>query len=187
MISDIPHFLSWYNDVFGRDPRFHLYITMVANFDESKVEELNDIVIKGKKDKVAFYGAIYESAIEKINFAEHQHLRNGGCVCRFGMKNTFLVDAEGNIRKCSCHLGDDKNNKLGKLSDKTIIIDTDTHMRWFVSQKADKCKGCTLVPICMGHSCPYHYVAYGVPKCPKMNVDCMLKIMDKQGYFELIS
>jgi len=188
MTPSIPHFLDWYNNVFDCDPRFCLYISIVANLDGAKVEELNDIVIKRREDEIAFYGMIYESAIKKINFANHQHLRLGGCICIFGIKNAFLIDAEGNIRKCSCHLSDDKQNKLGKfLNTGAMVFDADIHMNWFVSQKSDKCKECTLLPICMGHSCPYYYVVKGIPKCPPIDLDFMLKIMDRQGYFELIS
>lgn len=50
-----------------------------------------------------------------LNIDRHlSFLQPGGSMCVAAHKNTFLIDSEGGIRKCSCQLDDDRN-RMGQV------------------------------------------------------------------------
>jgi len=83
-----------------------------------------------------------------------------GKVCYAANPNSFVVDYDGTLKKCTLVIDDDRNN-IGTLNeDGTINIDFKKHARWvsdgYISGKS--CIECKLLPICMGKRCPKAYV-----------------------------
>lgn len=80
-----------------------------------------------------------------------------GQVCYASSKHAFVIGADGNIYKCTIHMGE--KDSVGKLlSDGTMDLKSNLFCQWTTKVLADKeykkCEVCPVYPICFGISCP---------------------------------
>ncbi|GHV40313.1 radical SAM/SPASM domain-containing protein [Clostridia bacterium] len=76
-------------------------------------------------------------------------------VCYASKHNTFVIDHDGTIRKCTVKL-DDNQNDVGKLSaDGRLQLIHNKHSCWVCKQSklTEKCQKCKILPICFGGRC----------------------------------
>lgn len=78
----------------------------------------------------------------------------GRAVCYAGMKNNFIIRADGRIQKCTLVL-EDPMNTIGYIdSDGMMHIDEEKHKKWYSIPLESKCYSCKKLFSCMNKSCP---------------------------------
>jgi len=88
-------------------------------------------------------------------------------VCYACKHNSFVIDYDGTVRKCTIDL-DNKMNNVGKIEiDGTFNLNHAKHSRWVCrhSQFSEKCKECKVFPICFGGRCALSKVHGATPSC----------------------
>lgn len=154
--ESMDEFTTFFKEMLGEDGRFSFFLRPVGDwggdvkFDEMCRKRIEDDEIKlvynnfckcGKGLKVSTHESFYDV---------------GGCICYAGHKDSFVIDANGGIRKCTCGLDDD-NYIIGKLLSNGIMeIDNDKHSQWVGNtvRFSDKCYSCAFSPLCFGFCCP---------------------------------
>ena len=105
-------------------------------------------------DTISFFDSMIESD-SKINIDTHLNMIEPfGSICYAGLDNSFVIDPSGNLKKCTVAL-DKPVNDIGKIKNNgECDIDEYKESLWITSMKLqDKCKDCTLVPICCNRTC----------------------------------
>lgn len=110
-------------------------------------------------------------------------------MCYAAFVNTYVICSDGNIRKCTCELDDDKYS-IGKLlANGSIDIDKLKSGKWTGNQMrySPKCDNCAFSPLCFGACCPkvnlfdFADGSREEPKCPSEmnNIFETLVLIDK--------
>ena len=188
MIPTIPKYIDWFYSAFENDKRFLLDISMAGDFGGEKVRDMKNELISDTKHIENFFETLINSNIQKIQLAK-RFFSPGSSRCYAGDKNFYVIDANGNVRKCHCWLNDDHKNKIGcVLEDGFVDIDKQKNDEWIIPRMANKCNTCFLLPACFGHACAGANMYQSIPKCPKTKwiIGYYLKIYDKQGLFQMI-
>ena len=77
-------------------------------------------------------------------------------LCCAGRKNSFVVDSDLNLYKCTVHF-DMKENKVGYISPNgDAFVDRHLHSKWYINENTNSaCKKCFYAPCCCGGGCPH--------------------------------
>ena len=83
--------------------------------------------------------------------------------CAACSKNDFTVDVHGNLYKCNAYVGYD-NHVVGDVfsglyNDPQKETAEVAYLKNYVISEDERCKKCTILPICLGR-CPYMYLVY---------------------------
>ena len=125
--------------------------------------------------RLALYGKALEYGFEKCKMLAYPKLKYNNCCADYA--NSYVVDVSGSLYKCW--------NQVGRLNEKCgdvfhgCDIKSTNFLRWvqWSPFQFDKCKNCSLLPICMG-GCPYMMNANSnrEPVCDSIryNLDSML-------------
>lgn len=99
-----------------------------------------------------------------------------GSVCYAACRNSFVVDADGAIRKCTVDLHG-SNNFVGRIiNNLEFKIDFGALAKWTETQaEFPECASCELVPVCMGRNCPNSFFA-GRTNC-SLNKEAIFKYL----------
>lgn len=142
---------------FSKDKRFTFEIHPICNWDEKNRDyACNDFETKERKKEIQ---ALMNSLKIQI---DNESIFSKYMPCYACLKNNYIVDACGNIKKCTIHLND-KKNCLGKLNEFDNIND-DIWTRY----KYEECPNCEIFPLCLGKMCKYD------------NLDTFKKCRDKR-------
>lgn len=179
-------YIEFYYSHFHDDSRFSFLFRPAGDWGGTVVKDYAEHLLE--RDGLAL---IFEKMLESpktLNIDRHLAFLNpGGSMCMAAQKNTFLIDSQGGIRKCSCHL-DDNNNLIGKINEKgNFEFDYYRKNEWlFFSSGEEKCKNCSFLPSCLNNSCPANYVLKrgSTEECyvyEKKYLDYILRLVNKQG------
>jgi uncharacterized protein len=186
----IDEYIDYYYELFNDDSRFSFLFRPAGDWGGT--------VVKGYKENMLDNNGLSQ-VLEKmlnnnklLNIERHLSFLNpGGSMCIAGMKNTFLIDSKGGIRKCSCHLDDDRN-LIGQVSiNGNFEIDKRKMNEWSFFELEKKCEECDFLPACINNACPANYVLKrgDTKEChvyEKCCLDYILKIINRQGKVEEI-
>lgn len=189
MIADIPKYIDWYLSAFGDDFRFKISINKAEDFGGSCICNVKNELISKAEDENSIYNALSTSNISRVILANRRFFQRGGVVCEASKKNSMIIDASGNIKKCTCYLNDNSINNIGNILKYEEINKKDSNIiRWYTLQLQGECKNCFYSPVCLGMSCAYANIMTGKAICPneKIQFDNYMKIYDKQGFFKKI-
>ncbi|MBQ2767204.1 MAG: radical SAM protein [Clostridia bacterium] len=149
-------FTSFFKDMLNDDKRFSFFLRPVGDWGGNvKFDEMCRKRIEEDEIKLVYNNFIKGGANFKISTHESFYY-TGGCVCYAGYKDSFVIDAEGGVRKCTCGL-DDPDYRVGRmLPNGTMEIDEDKHSRWVGNtvRFSEKCSSCSFSPLCFGFCCP---------------------------------
>lgn len=185
----IDEYIQYFHNTFGDDDRFQFFIRPAGDWGGESVKEMNESLIGQRGIEKVFEKII--RADKSLHFIYRSFLFPTGSMCYAGKRNSYVIDSEGNIRKCSCNLDDD-NNKLGSFDDKgDMVIDKYKYSQWIAKDPDnDYCKECFFLPVCQRKSCPALRVVHKQEgyACPyeKTNLDLTLQVLDKKGQLELL-
>lgn len=185
MISQIPQYISWYKRNFGNDRRFCLLIKRVSDYGGEMIHSFSEEIILDNSEEKVFFDSLLSSDLYRCSLVNRSFFSRGGMLCSACMQNALLIDSQGNIRKCTCHLDDDVLNLFGNISGRNIE-NNDNYVRWNEPLYNKKCDNCFFYPICMSSYCKYKSILTQKTCCPdeKRQIGKYLEIFNKQGVFE---
>lgn len=76
-----------------------------------------------------------------------------GLVCYAAKNDSFSIDYDGTVMKCTVHI-EEKTNKVGNLSDGNLLLGDHLMSLWTSHDLMERCKTCVILPICYGKKCP---------------------------------
>lgn len=99
--------------------------------------------------------------IDKKLANEYPYPRNMGLGCGGMRINTYVIGPSGELYKCWHHIGiEDK--RVGNVKDGASL--NSVHIDWLTVDYPDKCKKCSILPICRG-GCPDLRMNNNTPPC----------------------
>lgn len=143
----------YYNELFGNDRRFSLFIRLVGDWGGSRIDNFKKSLIERSS-----YKYIYNKLMNcdgKIIFRNNfSDLEPAGCVCSAVYRNKYTIDVLGNIHKCDTPL---ENGKIGYIDDAgKMILNEDQHYKWIspFREKSVECDNCFFSCACFMLTCP---------------------------------
>lgn len=189
MIAEIPQYIDWFKLNFGDDERFCLAVKMVGNYGGERVNDISEELISKNGTEDMFFGSMMASDLYQCKLICGSSFRAGGMLCTACMRNSLLIDSEGNFRKCTCNLDNNELNFFGNILDGRIDKKSYDYIRWNEPYYEKKCLDCFFQPVCMSSYCKYKSILSQKACCPeeKRHISAYLKILDKQGVFEVFN
>ena len=143
-------YINFLKNEFGADKRFRFYFRLASDWGYLP----NEAVKSSFLTKEEYYTMLELAGAAGLTSTLHSSfLKPGGHVCHAARNNSFLIDAIGNVRKCTCYLDNNDTNLLGHITDGQNNYISD----WWDPEKLEiskKCVNCKLRPLCMGRTCP---------------------------------
>lgn len=179
-IDNIENYYNFYDNLFGSDSRFTLFIRTVKDMGGNSVKSIKNKLISNEKTD---FGLIYKrlsKIINKLKFeSNYVDLNIGGLSCYAKHKNRFTVGVDGSISKCD-EISDEL--AIGKLDIQgNIIIDEAKQIEWLKEQKMEKCQNCYLSCCCLTDPCPKARIINREIFCPikKSEIDGLIVLYSK--------
>ena len=178
MVEHMDEFCAILANCFKGDRRFKFFWQLVGDYGYVKEEGVRDL-FGSTKD----YKWLIENYTDWfINSHTATLYGPDGGVCYALKRNSILLDANGNIRKCTCDL-DEEANCFGTIQ---TGIDNEKHETWLNDRtitSASSCYYCKKRPLCHNRQC------YKAKKCLLnfMFLDQVLERMsEKSEYYKTI-
>lgn len=162
-LSDFVHFLA---SKFGGDSRFFIDFERILDLGGTGIDTVRDEII----DTYDFDH--YIRLAKNLNLGMNRYevlLRIGGNVCKAARKNSYLIDFDGSVKKCSAAL-DAEVNHIGYLdTDGNMHLDQDKLSLWTQNILPAECDHCKIYPLCYAKACPYNRIRIQNIECPQKN------------------
>ena len=179
-------------DEFSGDRRFYFFFQWVKNWGGNKITKIQKELLDDH-DSIQKYGNWMDMmSLTNVKTGDISLIRACSGLCIACRKNSFLIDTDGSICKCTTGLYDGLMSKvkIGYINESGIIIkDKWKEIEWLsCDTDTDKCENCNIFPICLGMPCPLHKLKHGETLCRQDDtyVKYILRAMARQGYIESI-
>lgn len=148
VMNEYQEYLKYMSKTFGDDKRFEFHFEAAKNLTEDfKIDVIEDEVDAIHKMTLAARDFGLKSAGLLPKIAPY------GLVCYAGKNDSFVIDVDGTLMKCTVHITSNFN-KIGKLTEAGFQVKDDL-MSIFTSKNLDaRCNSCIILPICYGKKCP---------------------------------
>ncbi|WP_313640716.1 radical SAM/SPASM domain-containing protein [Paenibacillus sp.] len=172
MIEHMDEFLDMYHQYFGNDKRFVLGFERVQDWGGKKIEDLrkHENIFSNTKGDEEFY-SLYEKA-EKYSLNLNYRLVNDlePLICLASKSNGYVFNHNGDILKCPMAIYSEEklireSNKIGEITQTGNLSCNKNKDFWEGPNQVDKCKGCSIFPICFGLGCPLGISFKGTSPC----------------------
>lgn len=178
MLNDVDEFCKFLDKYFSNDKRFKYFWQMVGDYGYVKTEEVRNIFGQSKD-----YKWLIENYTERFvnDYTQALYGPDGG-VCYALKRNQLLIDAAGEIRKCTCDLESEMNH-FGTIG---VNFDGAKHEDWLNSRaisRDSQCYFCKKRPLCHNRPC------YKAQNClvNYRYLDTILdKMADNEQFYEVI-
>ena len=178
MLNNVDEFCKFLDKYFSNDKRFKYFWQMVGDYGYVKTEEVRNIFGQSKD-----YKWLIENYTERFvnDYTQALYGPDGG-VCYALKRNQLLIDAAGEIRKCTCDLESEMNH-FGTIG---VNFDGAKHEDWLNSRaisRDSQCYFCKKRPLC--HNIP----CYRAQNClvNYRYLDTILdKMADNEQFYEVI-
>jgi uncharacterized protein len=172
VLQDIYSFMNYIKEQFGN--RFTIHTHPISNLGGGKDFFSDDGLVAMAENSIGEF--IATNGI-KSDYANLRTKRFGG-VCYASAPNSFLIDAEGIVRKCTVHLHSD-DNKVGQIKDSNeFSLDSNALLKWTETELSnDDCNECCIYPVCMKRGCT-SAVLSGNNEC-RYNKDAIFNYLSK--------
>lgn len=142
-----------YNELFGADKRFCLFIRPVSDWGGERVKNMLTDIFSDD----SFYEQYFiemSNIIDKIKYERNYlDLVFSGCTCTGKRRHKYTVTVDGNIAKCDDALLDGVIGLIDK--DGELVINEDKHYQWLYGVNDQiKCDECELSCLCLKDGCP---------------------------------
>ena len=178
MLNNVDEFCKFLDKYFSNDKRFKYFWQMVGDYGYVKTEEVRNIFGQSKD-----YKWLIENYTERfVNDYTQALYGPDGCVCYALKRNQLLIDAAGEIRKCTCDLESEMNH-FGTIG---VNFDGAKHEDWLNSRaisRDSQCYFCKKRPLCHNRPC------YKAQNClvNYRYLDTILdKMADNEQFYEVI-
>ncbi len=153
--ESLSKYLEWLNilkESFGDDKRFAFYCETVKNLGGNNTE----YAYNNKKPNPIGY-VLSDMKNLNLNSSGYEYLTNNfGYICYASRQNSFVIDYDGALKKCTILLDNDKNI-VGNISNQMDNIDFKKMAWWTSYNHKEACRSCYIYPICYGKKCPASY------------------------------
>lgn len=178
MLNNVDEFCKFLDKYFSNDKRFKYFWQMVGDYGYVKTEEVRNIFGQSKD-----YKWLIENYTERFvnDYTQALYGPDGG-VCYALKRNQLLIDAAGEIRKCTCDLESEMNH-FGTIG---VNFDSAKHEDWLNSRaisRDSQCYFCKKRPLCHNRPC------YKAQNClvNYRYLDTILdKMADNEQFYEVI-
>ena len=178
MLNNVDEFCKFLDKYFSNDKRFKYFWQMVGDYGYVKTEEVRNIFGQSKD-----YKWLTENYTERFvnDYTQALYGPDGG-VCYALKRNQLLIDAAGEIRKCTCDLESEMNH-FGTIG---VNFDGAKHEDWLNSRaisRDSQCYFCKKRPLCHNRPC------YKAQNClvNYRYLDTILdKMADNEQFYEVI-
>ena len=178
MLNNVDEFCKFLDKYFSNDKRFKYFWQMVGDYGYVKTEEVRNIFGQSKD-----YKWLIENYTERFvnDYTQALYGPDGG-VCYALKRNQLLIDAAGEIRKCTCDLESEMNH-FGTIG---VNFDGAKHEDWLNSRaisRDSQCYFCKKRPLCHNRPC------YKAQNClvNYRHLDTILdKMADNEQFYEVI-
>ena len=178
MMGHMDEFCALLKNYFVEDKRFKFFWQMVGDYGYVREEGVRELF-----GSTTDYKWLIENYTDWfINSITVSLYGPDGGVCYALKRNSILIDANGNIRKCTCDL-DENENWFGTTQTGS---DTEQHEKWMNKRAIasdSHCYNCKKRPMCHNRQC------YKAKKCLVnfMFLDQVLEQMsEKSDYYKTI-
>ena len=177
LLPYMEEFIRYLGSTFGQDHRFLIDFQQMTDMGGPGIESVREEII-GKQQDVSHYLKILREY--QVGNREQDVLVNkGGYVCYAGRKNAYVIDVEGNVRKCTVALNDEINcigyiDKMGQMH-----LDKLKAAMWNEKVGCHELAKCKFYPLCFGKACPYKAILGKQYLCRKENCITYLKAMEE--------
>ncbi len=180
-LDHLEEYYQFYNNLFGDDKRFCLFIRPVKDMGGERIDQINNVLFQ---NNIVDFGIVFDKLgkiVDKIKFdANFIDLSVGGMRCYANSFNRFTIGVDGLISKCDESV--DEIN-IGHLTPEgEMIIDNNKHVEWLYSaQCSEKCDDCFYSCCCFMDPCPKARITKDAETCPAAvrEIDSLLKFCAK--------
>lgn len=153
-------YYHFYNELFGKDHRFSLFIRPVADYGGGRVKSLkNDFIY----DMHTVYDSLRRVQTNIKFFPNFIDLEVGGYTCTAKQLYKYTIGCDGSISKCDESL----KNPIGYLSmDGIMTIDEAKHSEWILGGEKEECDNCFFSGSCFMELCPKARIDSAADECP---------------------
>ncbi|MBU5313074.1 radical SAM protein [Tissierella carlieri] len=167
-------FYKYISKEFGNDSRFYIHYENVRNLGGDRVNQLELIDTQNDVDKYLF-GILNKYKLKNNSNVEIFTTLFSMC-CYAASFNSFFVDYDGTLRKCSVII-DEPSNEVGRLEDNDFELDEVKISNWTSYNLERECFNCNIFPICYGKMCPNTYL--NPTHCEEVRQSYILNIKQK--------
>lgn len=164
-------YYKFYDDKFGLDNRFQLFVRPVRDWGGESVKALHDNLMGTYETNMGEVYGFLSKIIHNIRFGGNMiDICIGGITCPGMRKNKYTITTDGWINKC-----DNAENDLsiGELSiDGIEKINKNKELKWIINTQddMDKCERCPLSCLCYMDGCPKSRINNNYTSCA-INID----------------
>ena len=121
-------------------------IELIAN----ETDVILDIIDRAKKWKLP---------LELVGFSTTPF----SMMCYASRQSYFIIDYNGDVKKCTSSPLDEPYNNVGKLTERGMTIYKKKAAQWTSYELDDRCKNCSILALCYRRKCPL--ARYSFAKC----------------------
>lgn len=172
---------------FSSDQRFYFFFQWVKNWGGNRVSAISNVLLNDD-DAINKYGRwMDEMSLTPVRTGDVSMIRAGSGLCIGCRKNSYLIDTDGSLCKCTTAIYDNDFRDraiIGKINDNGIIsINKWNEAAWISADASfEECRKCSQYPICLGMPCPYYKQKHKKVICNKDDtyIRYMLRALSRQ-------
>lgn len=173
-LEEFDSFSAELQQLLAGDKRFHLLFRPAGDWGGRIDERIRCSLVTEKSEQVL------ERMLRKnsnLDLREHlDFLLPCGYLCYASCASAFVIDPQGIVRKCTCHLESDAN-RIGKLENGKLLLDRYAAAQWSLASvtPSDTCKQCVMFPVCGMSACPANRIVLKKPEDDSGYENCPLE------------
>ena len=179
---------------FSNDQRFYFFFQWVKNWGGDRVSAISSALLNDDA-AISKYGRwMDEMSHTTVRTGDLSMIRAGSGLCIGCRSNSFLIDTDGSVCKCTTAIYDDDFRDraiIGRIdNDGKIIKDKWKEAMWLTADASfEECRNCSQYPICLGMPCPYYKQKHKKVICNKDDtyVRYMVRALARQKKMKTIS
>lgn len=152
ILSHAEEFYDFVSENF--DKRFNIYyegIKHLGGINDEKVSVMDNV--SAKISMIDISSIIRRHKLENSVCSDRLHPFSH--ICQATKYNSFIVDYNGTLLKCTLDFNRE-DNKIGYIAaDGQMVIDHEKHCKWLTVgyENNDSCQKCRILPLCFGRQC----------------------------------
>ena len=147
-IPKLNEYYAFYDNEFGYDHRFSLFIRPVADYGGEKVKKMRNVFISDMQD---VYDTIVNIQGNIKFFPNFIDLEEGGYTCTARDMYKYTIGCDGKVSKCDESL----EEAIGHIyQDGHMQIDEKKCADWFLANPKEECDNCFFSGSCFMELCP---------------------------------
>lgn len=187
-IGALADYYEFYNNMFGSDSRFYLFVRPVKDLGGDSVAQISSSLFQKNNLDFSIVLDKLSTIVDRIKFdANFVDLNIGGIRCLANNRNRYTVGVDGLISKCDesvPEVGVGRLSKSGKIQ-----LDCSKLNEWMKTARVyDKCDDCFYSCCCFMDPCPKSRVISGQESCPSTyrEIDSLILLYAKSYPLEVV-